>query len=50
MICCKKQYTLDDRNSIRRIMLGKFDENLIEVIKNEQFYNNVKYPLNEVGL
>jgi hypothetical protein len=31
-------------------MLGKFDENLIEVIKNEQFYNNVKYPLNEVGL
>lgn len=43
LICCKDQYSLDDRNAIRRILLNRFDEWLLEGVKHEQFYNHVKY-------
>ncbi len=50
LICCKDSYSPDDRNSIRRILLTRFDEWLVEGVKNEQFYNYVKYPGLYVGL
>lgn len=42
LICCKDNYSLDDRNSLRRILLNRFDGWLWEGVRNEQFYNHVK--------